>query len=139
MAAERALSISKAINYKGLTLSIYTNPKYLSLFFVYNRKPLLFKVIPLNDVSEVSDHIIRETSNSSILKINKTQIESAFISGEDIPKNLTETLKKVSGLEFITFNPFDKIRPITELYENRLYLEKYSAFAPAAGIAFRIA
>jgi hypothetical protein len=49
------------------------------------------------------------------------------------------TLKKVLGLDFILFNPFDKIRPIPDLYESKLYLEKYNSFASAAGIAFRIA
>jgi len=42
------------------------------------------------------------------------------------------------GLDFILFNPFDKIRPLPQLYENKYYLEKYNSFAPAAGIAFRI-
>lgn len=138
IAAERSLSISNAINYKGLTLSVYLNQKFISMFFAFNSKPLSFKVIPLIDASEITDHLIKETSGSNILKIERSQIEAAFIFGEGVTNNLITTLKKVLGLDFIAFNPFDKIRPLTELYESKLYLEKYNSFASAAGIAYRI-
>lgn len=139
IAAERSLSVSNAIVYKGLTLSVYFNNKFLSLFFAFNGKPLYFKVIPLNDASEITDHLIRETSHSSILNVERSQIEAAFISGDEISVAVVQTLKKVLGLDFIPFNPFDKIRPIPNLYESKLYLEKYNSFSSAAGIAFRIA
>ena len=139
IAAERSLSVSNAIVYKGLTLSVYFNNKFLSLFFAFNGKPLYFKVIPLNDASEITDHLIKETSHSSILNIERSQIEAAFISGDEISVAVVQTLKKVLGLDFIPFNPFDKIRPVPDLYESKLYLEKYNSFSSAAGIAFRIA
>jgi Tfp pilus assembly PilM family ATPase len=138
IASERSLSISNAIKYKGLTLSIYLTKKFLSLFYAFNGKPLYFKTIPLNDFSEISEHLIRETTNPSILKIEKSQIESVFISGENVSHHLAATLKKILGFDFILFNPFDKIRPLPELYESKLYLEKYNSFSSAAGIAFRI-
>lgn len=93
----------------------------------------------MNDASEITDHLIKETSRSPILNIDKSQIEAAFISGDEISGAVVQTLKKALGLDFILFNPFDKIRPIPELYENKLYLEKYNSFSSAAGIAFRIA
>jgi Tfp pilus assembly PilM family ATPase len=139
IAAERSLSVSNAIVYKGLTLSVYFNNKFLSLFFAFNGKPLYFKVIPLNDASEITDHLIKETSHSSILNIERSQIEAAFISGDEISVAVVQTLNKVLGLDFIPFNPFDKIRPVPDLYESKLYLEKYNSFSSAAGIAFRIA
>lgn len=139
IAAERSLSLSSAINYKGLTLSAYINKNYLSLFFNFNSKPLLFKVIPLNDASEISEYLSKETSGSSQIKIERSQIESAFISGENVNPNFVLTLKKALGINFNLFNPFDKIRPVPELYESKLYLEKYNSFSAAAGIAFRIA
>lgn len=139
IAAERSLSLSSAINYKGLTLSVYINKNFLSLFFNFNSKPLLFKVIPLNDASEISEYISKETSGSSLIKIERSQIEAAFISGENVNPNFALTLKKALGINFSLFNPFDKIRPIPELYESKLYLEKYNSFSAAAGIAFRIA
>lgn len=139
IAAEKSLSISNTINYKGLTLSVYLNQKFISIFFAFNSKPLLFKVIPLIDASEITDHLIKETSGSNILKIERSQIEAAFIFGEGVTNNLITTLKKVLELDFIASNPFDKIRPLPELYESKLYLEKYNSFASAAGIAYRIA
>lgn len=139
IAAERSLSVSNAIVYKGLTLSVYFNNKFLSLFFAFNGKPLYFKVIPLNDASEITDHLIKETSHSSILNIQRSQIEAAFISGDEISPAVVQTLKKILGLDFIPFNPFDKIRPVPDLYESKLYLEKFNSFSSAAGIAFRIA
>lgn len=139
IAAERSLSLSNTINYKGLTLSVYINKNYLSLFFNFNSKPLLFKVIPLNDASEISEYIAKETSGSSIVKIQRSQIEAAFISGENVNPNFVLTLKKALGINFNLFNPFDKIRPLPELYESKLYLEEYNSFSAAAGIAFRVA
>ena len=139
IAAERSLSVSNAIVYKGLTLSVYFNNKFLSLFFAFNGKPLYFKVIPLNDASEITDHLIKETSHTSILNVDRSQIEAAFISGDEISPAVVTTLKKVLGLDFIAFNPFDKIRPMPDLYESKLYLEKFNSFSSAAGIAFRIA
>lgn len=139
IAAERSLSVSNAIVYKGLTLSVYFNNKFLSLFFAFNGKPLYFKVIPLNDASEITDHLIKETSHTSILNVDRSQIEAAFISGDEISPTVVTTLKKVLGLDFIAFNPFDKIRPMPDLYESKLYLEKFNSFSSAAGIAFRIA
>lgn len=138
LAAERSLSLSNAIVYKGLTLSIHFNTKFLSILFAFNGKPLYFKVIPLKDASEIPDHLIREAHHSSTLKIERSQIEAAFISGDEISGSVVQTLKKVLGLDFILFNPFDKIRPLPQLYENKYYLEKYNSFAPTAGIAFRI-
>ena len=139
IAAERSLSVSNAIVYKGLTLSIYFNNKFLSLFYAFNGKPLYFKVIPLNDAGQITEHLIKETSQSSILTVQRSQIEAAFISGDEISPAIVQTLKKVLGLDFIPFNPFDKIRPVPDLYESKLYLEKYNSFSSAAGIAFRIA
>ena len=139
IAAERSLSVSNAIVYKGLTLSVYFNNKFLSLFYAFNGKPLYFKVIPLNDAGQITEHLIKETSQSSILTVQRSQIEAAFISGDEISPAIVQTLKKVLGLDFIPFNPFDKIRPVPDLYESKLYLEKYNSFSSAAGIAFRIA
>lgn len=139
IAAERSLSVSNAIFYKGLTLSVYLNKNFLSLLIAFSSKPLYFKVIPLNDVSEITDHLLKELSGSSLNKIDRSQIEAAFISGEEIPVSVVTTLKKVLGFDFITFNPFDKIRPIPELYESKFYLERFNSFSAAAGIAFRLA
>lgn len=139
IAAERALSVSNALVYKGLTLSIYFNNRFLSILYAFNGKPIYFKVIPLNDASEIMEHLLRETKPSPSLKVERSQIEAAFICGDEISGSVVQTLNKTLGLNFILFNPFDKIKPTPSLYDNKLYLEKYNSFSSAAGIAFRLA
>lgn len=139
IAAERALSVCNALIYKGLTLSVYFNNKFLSILYAFNGKPISFKVIPLIDASEIMEHLIRETKPTPSLKVERNQIEAAFICGDEISGSVVETLNKTLGLNFILFNPFDKIKPSPALYDNKLYLEKYNSFSSAAGIAFRLA
>lgn len=100
IAAERSLSVSNAIVYKGLTLSVYFNNKFLSLFYAFNGKPLYFKVIPLNDAGQITDHLIKETSQSSILNVQRSQIEAAFISGDEISPAIVQNSKKSFGFGF---------------------------------------
>ena len=139
IAAERALSVGNALVYKGLTLSIYFNNKFLSVLYAFNGKPIYFKVIPLNDASEIMEHLLRETKPSPSLKVERSQIEAAFICGDEISVSVVQTLNKTLGLNFILFNPFDKIKPSPSLYDSKLYLEKFNSFSSAAGIAFRLA
>ncbi|MCJ7554036.1 MAG: hypothetical protein MUO34_09145 [Ignavibacteriaceae bacterium] len=139
IAAERALSVCNALVYKGLTLSIYFNNRFLSILYAFNGKPISFKVIPLNDASEIIEHLLRETKPSPSLRVDRSQIEAAFICGDEISGSVVETLNKTLGLNFILFNPFDKIKPSQNLFDNKLYLEKYNSFSSAAGIAFRLA
>lgn len=139
IAAERALSVGNALVYKGLTLSIYFNNKFLSILYAFNGKPIYFKVIPLNDASEIMEHLLRETKPSPSLKVERSQIEAAFICGDEISGSVVQTLNKTLGLNFILFNPFDKIKPSPSLYDSKLYLEKFNSFSSAAGIAFRLA
>ena len=65
-----------------------------------------FKVIPLNDAGQITEHLIKETSQSSILNVQRSQIEAAFISGDEISPAIVQTLKKVLGLDFIPFQSF---------------------------------
>jgi Tfp pilus assembly PilM family ATPase len=139
IAAERALSVCNALIYKGLTLSIYFNNRFLSILYAFNGKPISFKIIPLNDASEIMEHLLRETKPTPSLKIERNQIEAAFICGDEISGSVVRTLNKTLGLDFILFNPFDKIKPASNLFDNKFYLEKYNSFSSAAGIAFRLA
>ncbi|HSL90766.1 MAG TPA: hypothetical protein VK870_15790 [Ignavibacteriaceae bacterium] len=139
IAAERALSVGNALVYKGLTLSIYFNNKFLSILYAFNGKPIYFKVIPLNDASEIMEHLLKETKPSPSLKVERSQIEAAFICGDEISGSVVQTLNKTLGLNFVLFNPFDKIKPSPSLYDSKLYLEKFNSFSSAAGIAFRLA
>lgn len=138
IASERALAVTNSNSTKSLNLSVYLVKDYLSLLFSFNGKPILLKSIPLNDLSEITDLLVKEISQSSDLNILPSQINSVFISGNDVTPSLVQTLKKAVGLDFIMFNPFDKIRPIPDLYESKLYLENYNTFSAAAGITFRL-
>lgn len=138
ISAEKALSVVNINSVKALNLSVYLVKDFLSLLFSFNGKPISFKTIPLNDLSEVTDLLMKEISNSSSIKISASQISNVFISGTNVTNNLVQTLKKALGLDFIIFNPFDKIRPIPDLYESKQYLENYNSYSSAAGIVFRL-
>ena len=79
-----------------------------------------------------------EINNNRYIKVNKSFIENAFIAGEDLSISLAKSLSDATGLNFIFFNPFEKIKPETNLYQNKCYVEKYNSFSPAAGIALRL-
>jgi Tfp pilus assembly PilM family ATPase len=150
-ASERALTASYLSASKGLTMSIFITNKFLSLIYSLDGKPLYFKVIPLNDAGEIPSLLLNETASHEFYpvgewtqpenyhKIDKNSIDNAFISGEEISETMIQTLSNTLGIALIYFNPFEKIKPDSELYTNKFYLEKNNSFSPAAGIAFRLA
>ncbi len=150
-ASERALAASYPSAVKGLTMSIFITNKFLSLIYSLDGKPLYFKVIPLNDAGEIPSLLLNETAPHELYpvgewtlpehfhKIDKNSIDNAFISGEEISEAMIQTLSSTLGIDLVYFNPFEKIRPDSELYTNKFYLEKNNSFSPAAGIAYRLA
>jgi Tfp pilus assembly PilM family ATPase len=150
-ASERALAANYPAATKGLTMSIYIANKFLSLIHSLDGKPVYFKVIPLNDAGEIPSLLLNETTlhesypdEEGILtefypRINRNAIDNAFISGEEISESMIKTLSSTLGMDLIYFNPFEKIKPDSELYTNKFYLEKNNSFSPAAGIAYRLA
>ncbi len=138
LASDRALFASHPQMAKGLAVSVYFGGKYLSLLLIQDGKPLLNKVFPLHAADEMP-RILKNEFSSGNLIVNKFSIDNAFISGEDLNKSLVKTLSSAVGIEFVYFNPFDKIKAVPHLLKNKLYLEKYNSFSPSAGIAYRIA
>ncbi len=138
IAAEKALTVVNINSLRALNLSIYLVKDFISLLFSFNSKPISLKTIPLNDQSEITDILMKEISGASGLKISASQISSVFISGINVSNNSVQTLKKALGIDFIVFNPFDKIRPVPDLYESKQYLENYNSYSSAAGIVFRL-
>jgi Tfp pilus assembly PilM family ATPase len=138
IASDRALFVNSVKVDRGLVLSIYFSDKNLSVIFSYDSKPVYLKTITLNDASEITTVLLNEINNNNFIKINKNNVENAFITGEDISRSLVKSLSMVTGINFIFFNPFEKITPGENLNENNFYLEKYNAFSPAAGIALRL-
>jgi Tfp pilus assembly PilM family ATPase len=150
-ASDRALTASYPSALKGIAMSIYLTNKFLSLIYSMDGKPVYFKVIPLNDAGEITSLLLNETSPhesytagdwalpENIHNINRNIIDNAFISGEEISENMIQTLSSALGIDLTYFNPFEKIKPDSELYTNKFYLEKNNSFSPAAGIAYRLA
>jgi len=137
-ASERVLALNNLAS-KGLVLSVYINKNYLSIIFSLEGKPVKFKVIQLTNAGEIPAYILNEIKNEEGNPLNKEFINASFISGEDLSPSMVRTLQNSIGIEFIQFNPFEKIEPNPKLIENKLFSDKFNSFSPAAGIAFRIA
>lgn len=137
-AAERALVMSNAAAPAGVSMSVYLCNKYLSILFSYNGKPIQFNILQLNDASEIPGHIIRALTGRENFKISKNVLTSAFITGDSLSNSIVQTLCDTLDIDFIQFNPFDKIKPGQKLFENKFYSEHFNSFAPAAGIAYRV-
>ena len=137
-ASERALS--SIFNLKdSVRLSLYISSNCLSLIFSLEGKPVLFKTVTYNSATEIPEIILKETSPSETVNINRSLIDSAYISGEDISASFVSTLGANTGIEFTLFNPFENINPDPRLLENNNFSQKFNAFSPAAGIAYRLA
>ena len=138
-ASERALAVSNPLAGKGLNLSIYLCNKYLSIIYSLNGKPVYFKIIPLTDAGEIPSILLNETSPHDNFSMNRNMIDTAFITGEDVSLPLVESLRDALEIDLVHFNPFDKIKPEQKLFSNKCYSERFNSFAPAAGIAYRLA
>jgi hypothetical protein len=138
-ASERALSVSEPLTDKTLTLSVYFNNKYLSLIYSSLGKPFHFRNYQLTSAGEIPALLQKELLFKDQININKNLIDAAYIAGEDISQSMAQSLSRSAGLDFIHFNPFNKIKPFSRLVDNNYFTEKYNSFSPAAGIAFRAA
>jgi hypothetical protein len=138
-ASERGLSAIYPVNEEPLVLSLYISNKFLSIIFSSFGKPFYFKLLPINDAGEIPNLLKKELTPKDWCRVNKKHITMSFVTGEDISESFVSSLSSMLELNFIYFNPFDKLRPVSSLIENRLYIEKFNSFAPAAGIALRVA
>jgi|SRR5690554_1700237 len=136
-ASERALTSAHNLR-NGNTLSVYISSRYISFIFSSEDKPFLFKSIPYNSAAELPTIILKETTPTDSININRSLFNNYFISGEDITQSFVNSLNSAIEINFKLFNPFEMIEPDPVLFENILYSKKASAFSPAAGIAFRI-
>lgn len=137
-ASERALtSVYNTSN--SLILSIYISKKSLSLIISLDGKPILVRIIPFKAAGEIPGIILRETSPSETININRSMIDSAFITGDDLSNSFVNSLSTSTEIDFIQFNPFEKITTDRNLLESSFYSRKFNSFSPAAGIAYRLA
>jgi len=139
IAGDRALFVNNLHIDKGLVLSVYFSDNVLSIIFSYDSKPVYFKTIPLNDAGEIAPLLINEINSNSHIRINRNFIENAFITGDNISASFVKSLNSALGINFRQYNPFEKIKPDANLYQNTFYSERFNSFASAAGIALRLA
>jgi Tfp pilus assembly PilM family ATPase len=136
-AAEGALTSSISFN-ESILLSLYVSSSILSLIFSFKGKPFLFKSVPYSSASEIPQIILKETSPTEEVNLNRSMIDYFYITGEDITDSYVNSLNASAKLNFKIFNPFEQINPDPILFENELFSRKSNAFSPAAGIAFRV-
>jgi Tfp pilus assembly PilM family ATPase len=69
----------------------------------------------------------------------KGLVQAAYITGESSMDDLAKILTEKTGINFISFNPFDKLTTTPKILESPLYSQNFNSFSSAAGIAYRIA
>ena len=138
-AAERALAVSGVASAAGLSMSVHLCNKHLSILFSLNGKPISFSIRLLNDASEIPENIVQALTPRDNFNINKNLLSTAYITGDNLTNSVIQTLSDTLDIDFIQFNPFEKIKPGQNLGENKFYTENFNSFAPAAGIAYRVA
>ncbi|RPI68506.1 MAG: hypothetical protein EHM47_14440, partial [Ignavibacteriales bacterium] len=77
-ASERALTSTQNIT-ENISLSLYISSRYLSFIFSLNGKPFLFKTASYNSADEIPQIILRETSPTEKVNLNRSMISYFFI------------------------------------------------------------
>lgn len=133
-----ALNSSNSVLCKGYYLNIYLQKKFFAYSLNFNQKVIRIKTFNYNRIGDLPEILNQELNDEIFSKINSDSINASFISGDEISSNLVSLLRKSLNLDFILFNPFDKLQIRKELYDNKLFLKKYNSFAPSLGIALRL-
>ena len=139
LASERALSLSNSFIKQGLRLSIYVANKKLSIILSLDGKTISQKVHKLESQNDIQQFLENELSPTQSKKIMKGLIQAAYITGENVTNALAKNLTEKTGIDFISFNPFDKLTTTPTILESILYSQQFNSFSSAAGIAYRIA
>jgi len=138
LSSERALVLSNSCINNGFRLSVFISKNNLSIILSLDGKPISQKVYPHNNVDDILSVVQNEISSFESKNLTAGLIQTAYITGERIPDSLVKSLNARTGLDFIAFNPFDKLTVALKIKENPLYLKRFNTFSPAAGIAYRI-
>ena len=139
LASERALALSYSIIRQGLRLSVYVAKKHLSIILSLEGKTISQKVHKLESQNDIQQIIEHELSLTQLKNITKGLVQAAYITGESSTDALAKILTEKTGINFISFNPFDKLTKSPKILESPLYSQKFNSFSSAAGIAYRIA
>jgi len=137
ISAERTLPSKHNQLNAEITLSVCLDDKFISFFLLNDNRPFFYRAYiykSTNDILKLFDEIF---SSQALNKLS-SQLSSVYLSGSGLTKILVQILNSSFVLDFIEFNPFDKIKPSPMLYENKLFLEKYGSFAAAAGLVLKL-
>lgn len=138
LSSERALALSDSFIKQGLRLSIFISEESLSNMLSLDGKTIAQKVYTLKNKNDIRQLIEQDISPSKSRNIMKGLVQAGYISGDNVPESLVQTLSNKIGISFLAFNPLDKLTPLKKIKESPLYIKKYNSFSAAAGIAFRI-
>ncbi len=139
LASERALALSDSFIKQGLRLSVYVEKEHLSIILSLDGKTISQKVYKLESENDIRQIIEQEISPTQSKNIIKGMVQAAYITGELVTDALAKKLTEKTGINFIFFNPFDKLTTTPKIIESLLYSQKFNSFSSAAGIAYRIA
>lgn len=139
LASERALYLSDSFIKQGLLLSVYISKEQLSIILSLNGKTISQKVHKLESQNDIQQIIEDDLSLTQSKNIMRGLVQAAYITGESVPDALAKNLTEKTGIDFISFNPFDKLTTTPNILESILYSQKFNSFSSAAGIAYRIA
>jgi Tfp pilus assembly PilM family ATPase len=137
-ASNLSLFSSNSILCKGYHINIYIQKKIISYSISFNQQLLKMKVFNYNRIGDIPEILNNEFYNEIFSKIDSESISASFISGDEVSSNLVSLLRKSMNIDFMLFNPFEKLNVRKDLYENKIFLKKYNSFSPALGIALRL-
>ncbi len=137
-ASNLALINSNSVLCKGYYLSIFIQKKIISYNLSFNQRILRMKSLTYNRIGDLPEILNSEFEQEIFSKINSESLSASFISGDEISPNLVSLLRKSLNIDFILFNPFDKLKTRSELFENKFFLKKYNSFSSALGMALRL-
>lgn len=139
LSSERALTLSNSFVKDGLRLSTFITGDTLSVILSIDGKIISQRVFKLKNEDEINKIIEGEISPTQTKKIRKALIQSAYITGENISDTIVNNLSEKTGMNFILFNPFDRLTANEKISESIFYNQQYNSFSSAAGIAYRMA
>ena len=138
LASERALKASNSYVKDGLRLSVYISKNRLSILYLLDGKLIYQRVIETANADDYGKLIRNELASARSIMIKRELIKAAYATSDLIIDNYIGKINFHTGLNFIVYNPFDKIIPVSNLKNSPLFLQRYNTFSSAAGIAYRV-
>ncbi|MBX2976023.1 MAG: hypothetical protein KF721_07800 [Ignavibacteriaceae bacterium] len=137
-ASDKAITFNQNFIINGYNLSIYLSDKIASIEVLENGTPIFYRFSHLENSSKLID-LLNEIFNDSTLKLDKSILDSVFLSGDEISLTFIQSFEDNFGVRTYAVQSFGKINVKPHLFEAKYYLDKFFNFSSAAGICFRLA